>query len=75
MRDLYWLADEPMARLSPYCPKIGGKLRVAALLDDLPQAQRLLGDRGHAADWFRGGLGVQGCRTVHLVPNTCTEPA
>lgn len=55
MRDLYWLADEPMARLSPYCPKIGGKLRVAALLDDLPQAQRLLGDRGHAADWFRGG--------------------
>src|SRR3546814_4685262 len=36
----------------------------AALLDDLPKAQRLLGDRGYDADWFRDALeakGIQPC--------------
>lgn len=36
----------------------------AALLDDLPRAQRLLGDRGYDADWFRDALqakGIQPC--------------
>ena len=36
----------------------------AALLDDLPQAQWLLGDRGYDADWFRDALqakGIQPC--------------
>jgi transposase len=28
----------------------------AALLDDLPKAQWLLGDRGYDADWFRDAL-------------------
>lgn len=28
MRDLYWLTDEQMARLSPYFPKSHGKPRV-----------------------------------------------
>src|SRR3546814_12360366 len=28
----------------------------AALLDDLPKAQWLLGDRGYDADWFREAL-------------------
>lgn len=36
----------------------------AALLDDLPEAQRLLGDRGSDPDWFRDTLhanGIQPC--------------
>lgn len=36
----------------------------AALLDDLPEAQWLLGDRGYDADWFRDALetkGIQPC--------------
>ena len=32
----------------------------AALLDDLPKAQWLLGDRGYDADWFRDALQAQG---------------
>ena len=36
----------------------------AALLDDLPKAQWLLGDRGYDADWFRNALqekGIKAC--------------
>jgi transposase len=36
----------------------------AALLDGLPEAQWLLGDRGYDADWFRDALeakGIQPC--------------
>jgi transposase len=36
----------------------------AALLDDLPKAQWLLGDRGYDAHWFRDALqekGVKAC--------------
>ncbi|MBW6524631.1 IS5 family transposase [Sphingomonas sp. RHCKR47] len=36
----------------------------AALLDDMPKAQWLLGDRGYDADWFRDALqakGIQPC--------------
>lgn len=41
----------------------------AALLDDLPKAHWLLGDRGYDADWFRDAMGrtlaaLQG--VVHL---------
>ncbi len=32
----------------------------AALLDSLPRAQWLLGDRGYDADWFRGALQAKG---------------
>lgn len=32
----------------------------AALLDDMPKAQWLLGDRGYDADWFRDALQVKG---------------
>ena len=32
----------------------------AALLDDLPKAQWLLGDRGYDADWFRDALEAKG---------------
>ncbi|KQR81372.1 transposase [Sphingomonas sp. Leaf343] len=46
----------------------------AALLDDLPKAQWLLGDHGYDADWFRDALqakGIQPCipgRTSRLEP-------
>ena len=36
----------------------------AALLDELPKAQWLLGDRGYDADWFRDALqekGIKAC--------------
>src|SRR3546814_13717560 len=36
----------------PVCDYTGA----AALLDDLPKAQWLLGDRGYDADWFRDAL-------------------
>ncbi len=32
----------------------------AALLDNLPKAQWLLGDRGYDADWFRNALEAKG---------------
>ena len=35
----------------------------AALLDSLPRAQWLLGDRGYDADWFRDALEAKG---IHL---------
>ena len=34
----------------------------AALLDDLPKAQWLLGDRGYDADWYRGALQENGIK-------------
>ena len=34
----------------------------AALLDDLPKAQWLLGDRGYDADWFRDALQEKGIK-------------
>ena len=34
----------------------------AALLDDLPKAQWLLGDRGYDADWFRDALQQEGIK-------------
>ncbi|MEO9132752.1 MAG: IS5 family transposase [Sphingomonas sp.] len=46
----------------------------AALLDDLPKAQWLLGDRGYDADWFRDALqekGIKPCipgRKSRLIP-------
>jgi len=46
----------------------------AALLDDPPKAQWLLGDRGYNADWFRDALqakGIQPCipgQTSRLEP-------
>ena len=37
----------------------------AALLDDLPEAQWLLGDRGYDADWFRKCPSREGYQTLH----------
>lgn len=40
----------------------------ATLLDDLPKAQWLLGDRGDDADWFREALRARGIKPLHLGP-------
>ncbi len=47
---------------------------VAALLDSLPRAQWLLGDRGYDADWFRAALQANG--TTPCIPGhkSRTEP-
>ena len=37
----------------------------AALLDDLPKAQWLLGDRGYDAGWVQGCLAGQGHPAMH----------
>jgi transposase len=44
--------------------QVSDYIGAAALLDDLPKAQCLLGDRGYDADWFRDALqakGIQPC--------------
>ena len=46
----------------------------AALLDDLPKAQWLLGDRGYDADWFRGALQAQGVQPCTPGRSSCNEP-
>ena len=43
---------------------VGDCIGAAPLLDDLPTAKWLLGDRGHYADWFSDALeakGIQPC--------------
>lgn len=90
MSDLYWLTDEQMARLEPYFPKSHGKPRVddrrvtagqvsdytgaAALLDSLPRAQWLRGDRGYDADWFRDALEAKGITPCIPGRKSRTEP-
>ena len=36
--------------------EVGGYTGAAALLDDVPKRQRLLGERGNDTDWFRDAL-------------------
>ena len=48
----------------------------AALLDDLPKAQWLLGDRGYDADWFRDALQAKGITALHPGPKiAATSPS
>ncbi|MBK1976572.1 MULTISPECIES: IS5 family transposase [Brevundimonas] len=46
----------------------------AALLDSLPRAQWLLGDRGYDADWFRDALQAKGITPCIPGRKTRTEP-
>ena len=46
----------------------------AALLDDLPRAQRPLGDRGHDAHWFRDALHAKGIQPCILGRRSRNEP-
>jgi transposase len=41
-------------------PKVSDYTGAAALLDDLPAAQWMLGDRGYDADWYRDALQAKG---------------
>jgi len=47
----------------------------AALLDDLPKAQWLLGDRGYDADWFRDALSKKGSSPAFLGGNPGSIPS
>jgi len=46
----------------------------AALLDSLPRAQWLLGDRGYDADWFRDALRAKGITPCIPGRKTRAEP-
>ena len=46
----------------------------AALLDDMPKAQWLLGDRGYDADWFRDALQAKGIQSCILGRRSRNEP-
>ena len=46
----------------------------AALLDDLPKAQWLLGGRGYNADWFRDALQAKGSQPCILGRNFRNAP-
>ena len=46
----------------------------AALLDDLPKAQWLLGDRGYDADWSRDALEAKGIQTCIPGRRSRNEP-
>ncbi|WP_184027349.1 IS5 family transposase [Sphingomonas yantingensis] len=63
---LHAVADENGRPLSFFMTagQVSDYTGAAALLDDLPNAQWLLGDRGYDADWFRDALqakGIQPC--------------
>ncbi|WP_334655822.1 IS5 family transposase [Sphingomonas panaciterrae] len=47
----------------------------AALLDDLPKTQWLLGDRGYDADWFRDALQAKGIQPCIPGRRSRNEPA
>lgn len=47
----------------------------AALLDSLPRAQWLLGDRGYDADWFRDALQARGSRPASLAAKPVLNPS
>lgn len=47
----------------------------AALLDDLPKAQWLLGDRGYDADWFRDALQAKGSSPAFQAVNLDLSPS
>ena len=42
--------------------QVSDYIGAAALLDELPKAQWLLGDRGYDADWFRDALQKKGIK-------------
>jgi len=42
--------------------QVSDYIGAAALLDELPKAQWLLGDRGYDADWFRDALQEKGIK-------------
>nr|WP_306003061.1 IS5 family transposase [Brevundimonas sp. C43] len=54
--------------------QVSDYIGAAALLDSLPRAQWLLGDRGYDADWFRDALQAKGIMPCIPGRKTRTEP-
>ncbi|WP_312124244.1 IS5 family transposase [Brevundimonas sp.] len=54
--------------------QVSDYIGAAALLDSLPRAQWLLGDRGYDADWFRDALQAKGITPCIPGRKTRTEP-
>jgi len=54
--------------------QVSDYIGAAALLDSLPRAQWLLGDRGYDADWFREALQAKGITPCTPGRKSRTEP-
>ena len=54
--------------------QVSDYIGAAALLDTLPKAQWLLGDRGYDADWFRDALQAKGITPCIPGRKSRTEP-
>ena len=54
--------------------QVSDYIGAAALLDSLPRAQWLLGDRGYDADWFRDALKARGITPCIPGRKSRTEP-
>ena len=54
--------------------QVSDYIGAAALLDSLPRAQWLLGDRGYDADWFRDALQARGITPCIPGRKSRTEP-
>ncbi|SFO41360.1 Transposase DDE domain-containing protein [Sphingomonas sp. OK281] len=55
--------------------QVSAHIGAVALLDDLPEAQWLLGDRGYDADWFRDALQAKGTRHASHVGGLGSSPS
>lgn len=55
--------------------QISDYIGAAALLDELPKAQRLLADRGYDAAWFRDALEDKASNPASQVENSATSPS
>jgi transposase len=58
-------ADGQPSRFFMTAGQVSDYTGAEALLDDLPTAQWLLGDRGYDADWFRDALEAKGILALH----------
>ena len=55
--------------------QVSDYIGASALLDSLPRAQRLLGDRGYDADWFGDALQAKGITPWITGRKTRTSPS
>ena len=55
--------------------QVSDYIGAAALLDSLPRAQWLLGDRGYDADWFRDALQAKGITPASQAAKPAPNPS
>ena len=74
---LHALADAQGRPLSFFMTagQVSDHTGAAALLDDLPKAHWLLGDRGYDADWFRDALHMKGIQPAFQAANPSSSPS